>query len=258
MSKEEHYRQLLLDSHIKIGGGIAELPATFEELLPSLPDPVPLDDILLELRSNLSAHPQAMLGEVGLDRAARVPLDHRATHRKLSPFTIPLEHQLAIVTAQMDVAVELQRNISFHSVKSQKCTVDLLAQMKHRHGPQWSRISIDMHSCGLSVETWKEIEVRLFRYELIMHVKIMKQKLHAKFSEQINDSSVGSLPQNGNGRIKAVRRLSVCTAASPSLPAIHRGGGWTASRSTYPQHAFAHSPSLSRSPSELRIETGRK
>jgi len=129
-------------------------------MLPSLPDPILLDDVLSELRSNLSANPHAMLGEVGLDRAARVPYDYRSAQRKLSPFTIPLEHQLVIVAAQIDVAVELQRNISFHSVKSQKHTVDLLSAMKKKHGSRWSSVSIDMHSCGLSVETWKEVEVR--------------------------------------------------------------------------------------------------
>lgn len=108
-----------------------------------------------------------MLGEVGLDRACRVPyappspppyvlLDNR---RDLSPFTIPLEHQVAVLEAQFDLAVKLKRNVSFHSVKSQQTTVELLDRLKTKHGDAWYAISVDMHSCGLSAQTWKDIEV---------------------------------------------------------------------------------------------------
>lgn len=31
--------------------------------------------------------------------------------------------------------------------------------MKTKYGRKWTNISVDLHSCGLSPETWKEIEV---------------------------------------------------------------------------------------------------
>jgi len=107
-----------------------------------------------------------MLGEVGLDRVCRIPYaapsptpyvlhDNR---RDLSPFTIPIQHQLAVLEAQLDLAVELKRNVSFHSVKSQQQTTELLDRMKAKHGKKWATISVDMHSCGLSVGTWKDLE----------------------------------------------------------------------------------------------------
>lgn len=151
VTKEEHYQQLFLPP--------AKHQETFGRLLPHLPDPVPLADVLAELRRNLSSFPQAMLGEVGLDRAARVPIQYTFTPRELTPFTVPLEHQLAVLGPQVDLAVELHRNVSIHSVKSPQATVDLLNRMHQKHGSKWQRISIDLHSCGLSVETWKAIEV---------------------------------------------------------------------------------------------------
>lgn len=124
-----------------------------------MPEPRPLTAVIAELRENLSAFPNAMLGEVGLDRIFRVPIDYFASPRVLTPFTIPLEHQIAVLEAQMDLAVELGRNISIHSVKSQLATTDLLARMKAKFGDKWNSVSVDLHSCGLSPQTWQELEV---------------------------------------------------------------------------------------------------
>ncbi|KAF8634941.1 hypothetical protein AX15_000672 [Amanita polypyramis BW_CC] len=153
-SKRDHYRTLLLGASI----GNPEHEDHFERLLPHLPEPRPLDDVVAELRSNLQAFPNAMLGEVGLDRSFRVPIDYFSSPRVLTPFTIPLEHQLVIAEAQIELAIELGRNVSFHSVKSQQVTTTLLNKMRDNHGERWCRISIDMHSCGLSPETWRSIE----------------------------------------------------------------------------------------------------
>ena len=155
-TKEGHYRQLFSPS-----GKHQEM---FERLLPHLPDPIPLADVLTELRRNLSSFPHAMLGEVGLDRAARVPIKYAATPRELTDFIVPLQHQLAVLEPQIDLAVEFHRNISIHSVKSHQATLDLLSRMHQKHSSEWQRISIDLHSCGLSVETWKAIEV------LVLHL----------------------------------------------------------------------------------------
>lgn len=159
-SKEAHYRPLLLDSAESHPISQEKL-AVFERLLPSLPEPRFLHDVLADLRQNFTEFPQAMLGEIGLDRSARIPFDCDAERRELSPFTIPLGHQLAVVEAQIGLAVELKRNISFHSVKAQNATVELLNRMGKEHGELWTQISIDLHSCGLSPETWLIIEVSL-------------------------------------------------------------------------------------------------
>ncbi|KAL4246331.1 Metallo-dependent Hydrolase/TatD-type [Abortiporus biennis] len=164
ISKEYHYRTLLLDNV----NPKSEHVEAFEKLLTYLPEPTSLPEVLSDLRNNLSFFPDAMLGEVGIDRSARIPYSHPApppyslhddgTRKDLSPFTIPIDHQLVILEAQLDLAVELQRNVSIHSVKSQQATVELLDKMKKKHESQWESISIDMHSCGLSVETWKTIQ----------------------------------------------------------------------------------------------------
>ena len=150
-SKEEHYRQIFKDAE--------EHPEAFQKLLVHLPEPVTLLAVLEDIRQNLMAFPSAMLGEVGFDRASRVPYDYFSSPRELTPFIIPFEHQLAILEAQLDLATELGRNVSMHSVKSQKATVELLDRMTEKHSERWMKISFDLHSCGLSPQTWLDIEV---------------------------------------------------------------------------------------------------
>lgn len=156
-SKEEHYSALFLGSATPS----ADHPhmTAFSELLPHLPNPTPLKEILATLRGNLAAFPSAMLGEVGIDRSFRVARSYTEDPRVLSPFTVPIAHQLAVLNAQLEVAVELRRNISMHSVKAQQLTVDLLASSRKRWGAQWDALSVDLHSCGLSPQTWVQLEV---------------------------------------------------------------------------------------------------
>ncbi|KIK70620.1 hypothetical protein GYMLUDRAFT_149638 [Collybiopsis luxurians FD-317 M1] len=153
VSREEHYRYLFSPL------GTQDLDA-FNTLLSALPDPIPLDDILSTLRQDLQDCPNSMLGEVGLDRVFRIPYEFDAALRRLSPFTVPLQHQLAILEAQIDLAVELGRNISLHSVKAPQPTTKLLADMQAKHGDNWNKISLDLHSCGFSPETLKDVQRR--------------------------------------------------------------------------------------------------
>lgn len=152
LPSEDHYRALFNPSE--------EQEETFQTVISSLPPPRPLKDVSEELKRNLQLAPSTMLGEVGIDRAFRVRLPSDGA-TKLSPFTVPQEHQLAVLEAQIDIAVELKKNISLHSVKASGATVELFKNMRKKHGAAWEKINIDLHSCTLSGETWKSIEVRL-------------------------------------------------------------------------------------------------
>jgi Tat protein secretion system quality control protein TatD with DNase activity len=168
-----HYRALFLPSPSPPSQQppSAELETAFARLLPTLPQPIPLADVLADVRARLIEFPTAMLGEVGIDRAARIPFagaevsegandDDDGGHRALSPFSTPFAHQLAILEAQLALAVELRRNVSLHSVKSSAQTCTLFDNMAAKYGAAWFAISVDVHSCTLSPEVWRNIEVR--------------------------------------------------------------------------------------------------
>jgi Tat protein secretion system quality control protein TatD with DNase activity len=93
LSKDDHYRSLFLG----VFPAKPEHVQAYQRLLDSLPEPIPLTDVIMGLRRNLEDLPQAMLGEVGLDRSFRVPFDYLACPRELTSFVIPLHHQLVIL-----------------------------------------------------------------------------------------------------------------------------------------------------------------
>ncbi|KAF8586229.1 TatD DNase family Scn1 [Ramaria rubella] len=157
ISKEQHYRNLLLDE-VTVS---KENEEAFDRLLLELPEPILLPEVLSTLRDHMNEFPEAMLGEVGLDRSFRIPWSPSPNvQRNFSDFTVPLDHQMRILEAQLQLAVELKRNVSFHSVKAQQATIQLVDRMSAKYGEGWDMISLDMHSCGLSPEMWKTLERR--------------------------------------------------------------------------------------------------
>ena len=171
-----HYRALFLPESSPHPS--AKLEAAFARLLPALPQPIPLADVLKDVRAHLTEFPTAMLGEVGIDRVARVPFagpgapddadgNGNGYGRGLSPFVTPLAHQFAVLEAQLALAIELRRNVSMHSVKAPSQTRALFDRMAAAHGAGWFAISVDVHSCKFSPEAWREIGVRSFSHRTV-------------------------------------------------------------------------------------------
>ncbi|KAJ6483894.1 TatD DNase family Scn1 [Mycena vulgaris] len=174
-SKSQHYWDLFIGRDAQPS---SESSSAFAELLPLLPEPITLDEVILDLRRNFEMFSSntALLGEVGLDRGFRVAFDYHASPRRLSPFLIPLDHQLSILEAQIDLAVELGRSVSLHSVKCPLATVELLNKLKLKHGEHWENIRstnsplhprlhsdagprrIDIHSCSMNPQVWTSLQ----------------------------------------------------------------------------------------------------
>lgn len=156
-AKREHYASILLSRSPTTADAEA-----LDLILPDLPDPLSFSKIMAELSENLTHLPNALVGEVGIDRAFRVPIKpYPATApSKLSPFHVPTEHQMAILERQIQVAIDLRRSVSVHSVKSQQLTMELLKRMKDTHGDAFGSINLDLHSCGFSSEMCRDVQVR--------------------------------------------------------------------------------------------------
>ncbi|KAG0364743.1 hypothetical protein BGZ54_007200 [Gamsiella multidivaricata] len=125
------------------------------DLSKRLPEPRALEPALKELRRQLEAHPHAVVGEIGLDRTARVPepsipssssttatttagcdngdKEKKDPNQKRTTLALTsIQHQLDIVREQLKLAASLNRAVSFHCVQAYGHWHDFLIQEGRR------------------------------------------------------------------------------------------------------------------------------
>ena len=136
IEKHDHYRNALTPA------------PEDEQFMLHLPEPTPLSALILETRSRLQQYPYALVGEVGIDRAFRIPnawLPHEEGNRdpsltpgsregrKLSIYRVQLSHQKMLLKAQLRLAGEMHRPVSIHSVQAHGAVIEVLQELWAGH-----------------------------------------------------------------------------------------------------------------------------
>lgn len=115
-----------------------------EEDVADLPDPISIEEYLSKVRHLLNKFPNALLGEVGLDKPFK--LKHKG---QLLPYRVKMDHQRAVLRAQLAIADELHRSVSLHGVQA--------AQPLYEDVKQFSNLrAACLHSYGGSPEFYRD------------------------------------------------------------------------------------------------------
>jgi len=163
LSTSDQYKVSSFEHYQKVLGLPNSAPENYlQELSTQLPEPRALEPALKELRRKLEEHPNAILGEIGLDRTARVPeptintttspaevnseadgaetelgeknKDEKkgAPQKKITLALTSIQHQLDVVREQLKIAASLNRAVSFHCVQAYGHWHDFLIQEGRR------------------------------------------------------------------------------------------------------------------------------
>ncbi|KAI9622336.1 hypothetical protein KEM48_007319 [Puccinia striiformis f. sp. tritici PST-130] len=142
-----------------------------------LPQPICLDEFLTEMRARLERFPTSIVGEIGLDKSftfqieqppktstvtgpsTEQPTDKVFDSRLLeqearvpmikSKYKISISHQLEVLRAQIELAIEIGRPISLHCVQAPTELLDLIDQLIARWGVQFTGF-VSRHRSGPS------------------------------------------------------------------------------------------------------------
>ncbi|KAI1369426.1 hypothetical protein F5Y08DRAFT_153142 [Xylaria arbuscula] len=130
--KMAHYDQVL-----------APKPSSKDDSFSSgLGDPLPLSEYLEETQKRLEKFPLALVGEIGIDKAFRLPSAWTSAEearreegltpggregRRLSPYRVQVTHQVSILRAQLELAGRMGRPVSLHGVQAHGVLYDTIA-----------------------------------------------------------------------------------------------------------------------------------
>ncbi|RHZ47530.1 hypothetical protein Glove_578g33 [Diversispora epigaea] len=124
-----------------------------------LSPPIPFNTWYSKLESLLKLHPQALIGEIGIDKISK--LKHPKT-KVMTKIQTSMEHQMKLMELQLDLAAKYNRAVSLHCVQSTGQIVQLLDRKvlnnyKNKNNQNFLPPRICLHSFGGSVDTIKAL-----------------------------------------------------------------------------------------------------
>ncbi|CAM1511197.1 Fc.00g087100.m01.CDS01 [Cosmosporella sp. VM-42] len=211
-------------------------PAPSPDFILDLPAPTPLSSFLTLTRTHLSTYPTALVGEIGLDKAFRLPQSwDSSTHaardssltaggregRLLSPHRVRMPHQQAVLKAQLQLAGELGRAVSVHGVQAHGVLYDTLAgcwkgfEKEVVSRREQKRVAPGAEDFSSDEEDGEEEGGKPFPPRICLHSfsgapEVLKQYLHPSIPAKIFVSfseCINMVSENGKSKIDEVLKM---------------------------------------------------
>lgn len=136
VAKKKHYQAVLAPTPVG------------DDFIASLPTPLPLSSFVDATRARLDSFPHALVGEIGLDKAFRLPRQWNSSDvasrdddltpggregRLLTHYRVRMPHQQAVLRAQLSLAAAYGRPVSVHGVQAHGVLYDTVSATWRGH-----------------------------------------------------------------------------------------------------------------------------
>ncbi|KAJ4270499.1 Cut9-interacting protein scn1 [Fusarium torreyae] len=184
-------------------------PEPSPDFVASLPTPTAVSSFLKATESQLDANPHALVGEIGLDKAFRLPEPWNPSEhaerdstltpggregRHLSPHRVRIEHQRDILAAQFRLAAKTRRAVSVHGVQAHGVLHETLAAtwkgherevMSRRKRRLVAKGAEDFSDSDDDDESEKPYPPRICLHSFSASVEVLKQYLNPAIPARI-------------------------------------------------------------------------
>ena len=141
------------------------------------PCPISITEHLESLKNLLNSFPNAMVGEIGLDKSFKLKMCN-----KITKFKVNMSHQREVLHSQLMLAAEMNRSVSLHGVQSPQPLYEEVIKVTNSSEPKLRSICLHSYTgSGDFLKThWCKLDVPVFvSFSEFISGRLSTEKFHS-------------------------------------------------------------------------------